>query len=297
MNVLSESGLGALCATGSALTWAVIGLLVRSLSTSFNSVTLNAVRSALGAVLILGWVLVTTGPSGLSAISGKNLALLAISVVVAVGIGDTAFFESSRALGLAHAMTLSMSYPLLAALLAGVFLDEQLTARLAIGSVLTLSGLALTVTAPTRARGAAPDRFWLGMGTASLASLAWAVSVILLKPSLGDVDAVHAQAVRLPVAALMLWVTPWAWGVAEPVRRHGASAVWRLLALGALTAISSVMFAAGVRHVGVAVATVLSSTAPVFAVPLGLVFLGERLAPTAVIGTVVAVIGIGVLRA
>ena len=296
MNVLSESGLGALCATGSALTWAVIGLLVRSLSTSFNSVTLNAVRSALGAVLILGWVMVTTGPSGLSAISGKNLALLAISVVVAVGIGDTAFFESSRALGLAHAMTLSMSYPLLAALLAGVFLDEQLTARLAIGSVLTLSGLALTVTASTRARGPA-DRFWLGMGTASLASLAWAVSVILLKPSLGDVDAVHAQAVRLPVAALLLWVTPWAWGVAEPVRRHGASAVWRLLALGALTAISSVMFAAGVRHVGVAVATVLSSTAPVFAVPLGLVFLGERLAPTAVIGTVVAVIGISVLRA
>jgi len=296
VNFLSESSLGALCATGSALTWAVIGLLVRSLSTTFNSVSLNAVRSALGAVLILGWVLVTTGPSGLSAISGKNLALLAISVVVAVGIGDTAFFESSRALGLAHAMTLSMSYPLLAALLAGVFLDEQLTARLAIGSVLTLSGLALTVTASTRARGPA-DRFWLGMGTASLASLAWAVSVILLKPSLGDVDAVHAQAVRLPVAALLLWVTPWAWGVVEPVRRHGASAVWRLLALGALTAISSVMFAAGVRHVGVAVATVLSSTAPVFAVPLGLVFLGERLAPTAVIGTVVAVIGIGVLRA
>ncbi|HEY3098062.1 MAG TPA: EamA family transporter [Methylomirabilota bacterium] len=70
----------------------------------------------------------------------------------------------------------------------------------------------------------------------------------------------------------------------------------RLLALAALTAVSSVMYGASVKYAGVAVATVLSSTAPLFAVPLGVVFLHERLPALALLGAVVSVAGIVVLR-
>ena len=294
--LLSESGLGALCAAGSALSWAVTGLLVRSLAPAFNSVTLNAVRSTLGGGLILVWVLATGGLAGLTAMSGKAFMLLAVSVFAAVGLGDTLFFESTRDLGLARAMTVSMSYPLISALLAAVFLGEPLTLQLAAGSVVTLGGLVLTVTTTAPPSAAAHERFWRGVGAATLASLAWAVSVVLLKPSLEEVDAIQAQAVRLPVAAALLWVTPWAWGAGTPLRRHGSDAAWRFLALGGLTAISSIMFVAGIRHAGVAVATVLSSTAPMFAIPLGLAFLGERVAAAAIVGTIVTVIGIAVLR-
>jgi uncharacterized membrane protein len=292
----SDPGLGALSAIGCALSWAVIGLLVRALSPIFNSVTLNAVRSTLGGALILAWVAVTGGLAGLTAMSGRAFALLAISVVLAVWLGDTVFFESTRDLGLARAMTVSMTYPLIAALLAAVVLGESLTPRLAAGSVVTLGGVGLTVMAETRPGAAAPQRFWFGVAAATLASLAWAASVVVLKPSLGEVDAVQAQAVRLPVAAALLWMTPWSWGGATSLRRRGAAALWRLLALGIFTAIGSILFVAGVRHAGVAVATVLSSTAPMFAIPLGLVFLGERVAASAVLGTVVTVIGIAVLQ-
>jgi drug/metabolite transporter (DMT)-like permease len=292
----SDPGLGALSAIGCALSWAVIGLLVRALSPIFNSVTLNAVRSTLGGALILAWVAVTGGLAGLTAMSGRAFALLAISVVLAVWLGDTVFFESTRDLGLARAMTVSMTYPLIAALLAAVVLGESLTPRLAAGSVVTLGGVGLTVMAETRPGAAAPQRFWFGVAAATLASLAWAASVVVLKPSLGEVDAVQAQAVRLPVAAALLWMTPWSWGGATSLRRRGAAALWRLLALGIFTAIGSILFVAGVRHAGVAVATVLSSTAPMFAIPLGLVFLRERVAASAVLGTVVTVIGIAVLQ-
>ena len=57
-----------------------------------------------------------------------------------------------------------------------------------------------------------------------------------------------------------------------------------------------VLFVAGVAYSGVAVATVLSSTAPIFALPLGFFFLGERVAPVAVAGTVLTIIGIAVLQ-
>jgi drug/metabolite transporter (DMT)-like permease len=56
------------------------------------------------------------------------------------------------------------------------------------------------------------------------------------------------------------------------------------------------LFVAGVRHAGVAVATVLSSTAPIFAIPLGLVFLNERVPAVAAVGAAVTVLGIALLQ-
>ena len=273
----------------------MIGLLVRSLSPAFSSIAVNAARSTLGALAILAWVATTGGLGGLIGISGRSFALLAVSVLMAVWLGDTAFFESTRALGLGRAMTVSMIYPLIAALLAALFLGEALTARVALGSLVALTGLVLTVAAKADHR-AERAHFWGGVAAATVAAFAWAGSVILLKPSLKEVDPINAQAIRLPVAAAMLWATPWTWRAAAPLRSHGLATLWRLLALGILTALSSIMFVTGIRYAGVAVATVLSSTAPVFAIPLGLLFLGERLAAPAILGAAITVVGIVLLQ-
>jgi len=292
---LSDAALGAVCATGSALTWSLINLLVRSLSPAFNSVALNALRSTVGSVLIVAWIAAMDGLGGLTDMSARAVWLLAISVVLAVGVGDTIFFESVKGLGLVRAMTLSMVYPLFAALLAALLLGEAPTTQVSVGGLLTLAGLILTV----RAKGGevpAHGRFGLGLVAALVAALAWAVSVILLKPALEEVDAVRSQAIRLPLAAAMLWATPWAWRVRRPLREQGRAGLWQLGALGALSAASSILFVAGVRHAGVAVATVLSSTAPIFALPLGFFFLGERVRPIAVAGIALTILGIAVLQ-
>ena len=293
--MLSDAALGAICATGSALAWTVTGLIVRQLSPRFNSATVNAIRSTVAGVLIFSWLFATGSARELTTMSASAVFLLSVSVIAAVGIGDTAFFESTRELGLARAMTVSMTYPLISALLAAVFLDEALTTPVVVGSLVTLGGVALTIGAGT-AGAPRRARFMPGIGAATLASVAWAVSVVLLKPALGDVDAVQAQAVRLPVAAAILWITPWTWSARGAVARHGLDVLWQLLALSGLTAIGSILFVAGVRHAGVAVATVLSSTAPIFAIPLGLVFLQERVAAAAIVGTALAVAGIAILQ-
>src|SRR2546426_1182234 len=139
-------------------------------------------------------------------LSVGSLALLAVSIVLAIAIGDTIFFESTQRLGLGRAMTISMSYPVVAASLAALLLGERLTAPIVVGGLLTLAGVVLIVMAR----------------------------------------------VELP----------------------GEPRPWR----------------------GVAEAAVLSSTAPLFAVPLGIVFLGERLPLLAMIGAAVTVAGIVVLR-
>jgi drug/metabolite transporter (DMT)-like permease len=67
--------------------------------------------------------------------------------------------------------------------------------------------------------------------------------------------------------------------------------------LSALTAVSSLMWVAGLKYSNVMVATVLSSTSPTFALVLGAFFLGERLTPFAVVGALLTVAGIVVLKA
>jgi drug/metabolite transporter, DME family len=292
--VISETTLGALAALGSAIAWAVTSLLARSLMAELGSVGVNAVRSTIGGVILVVWVLVTAGAGAFTAISASAWVLLTLSIVVAIALGDTVFFESTRALGLARAMTISTTYPLGAAAIAALFLDEPITLPIVAGALVTLGGLVLIV-APWAER-PPEERFWFGVGTAAVASFAWALSTVLVKPPLAEMDAVTAQAIRLPLASAFLWLLPWARGTPRALAGSGRSALSRILVLGLITSVSSVMFVAGVKHAGVAVASVLSSTAPMFAIPLAVAFLGERLTARAVVGVAVTVGGIVVLQ-
>ena len=290
---MSET-VGMLCALGSAMSWSVTSLMVSALTPGIGSFTINAARTTLTAAIVIGWMLLAGGLDTVLTLSIGSLALLAVSIVLAIPIGDTIFFESAQRLGLGRAMTISMSYPVVAASLAALLLGERLSAPIVVGGLLTLAGLGLIVMARVEPPG--EPRPWRGVVEALLAALAWGVSVVALRVPLDEIDPVSAQAIRLPVGAVMLWVTPWALRGVPALLRGGWPLFVRLLALAALTAVSSVMYGASVKYAGVAVASVLSSTAPLFAVPLGIVFLNERLPALALLGAVVTVAGIVMLR-
>jgi drug/metabolite transporter (DMT)-like permease len=285
---------GALCALGSALSWSVTSLMVSALAPAIGTFTINAARTTLTALIVIGWMLVAGDLQTILTLSMGGFALLAVSIVLAIAVGDTIFFESTRRLGLGRAMTISMSYPVVAASLAALLLGERLTAAIIVGGLVTLAGLVLIVLARTDAPG--QPRPWRGVVEALLAALAWGVSVVALRVPLDEIDPVSAQAIRLPVGALILWVTPWAMRGVPLLIRGGWPLLLQLIALAVVTAVSSVLYGASVKYAGVAVASVLSSTAPLFAVPLGVVFLGERLPRLALVGTAVTMIGIVVLR-
>ena len=292
---MSDPTFGALCALAAALAWSVTSLLARSLIPHYGSVTINAVRSGVAGVLLVAVVIVLDGPQGLFAMSRATFVQLTVSIVAAIGIGDTVFFESTRAIGLSRAMTIGTTYPVAAALMAAAFLDEPLTVPIIAGSVLTLGGIALIV----RVRsddGARPERLAFGVWMAVVASVAWAVSTVMMKLPLCEIDPLTAEAVRLPLASALLWLTPWTWGAAGAVRKAGRGPLLTIAVLSVVTATSSVLFVASLKYAGVAVGSVLSATAPVFALPLGVMFLGERIVTSTVLGVLLALAGIVVLQ-
>jgi drug/metabolite transporter (DMT)-like permease len=291
--VLSEPAVGALCALGAALAWSVTSLLARTLMPLYSSVAINAVRSGLAGALLVACVIVLDGPAALVTMSAMTFVVLLVSIVASIGVGDTVFFESTRVLGLGRAMTIATTYPIGAALLAAAIHGERITPAIAAGTLLTLGGVALIVGVRPEAR---PERLWFGVWTAGVASAAWAVSTAMMKTPLGEIEPLTAQAIRLPLASALLFVTPWARGAGTALRQAGRGPLLRIGVLSLVTALSSVLFVASLKYAGVAVGAVLSSTAPLFALPLGVIFLGERVSVWTVLGALVAVAGIVVLQ-
>jgi drug/metabolite transporter (DMT)-like permease len=291
--VLSDPAFGAVCALGAALAWSITSLLARTLMPHYGSVTINAVRSGIAGALLVAWVTVAEGPAVLVAMSGPTFLVLVVSIVAAIGVGDTVFFESTRAIGLGRAMTIATTYPIGAAVLAAALYGERITPSIAAGTLLTVGGVALIVGARDDAR---PERLWFGVWTAVGAAIAWAVSTAMMKTPLHEIEPLTAQAIRLPLASVLLWLTPWTRGAATALRQAGRGPLLRMGVLSVITAASSVLFVASLKYAGVAIGAVLSATAPLFALPLGVVFLGERMSAWTVLGALVAVAGIVVLQ-
>jgi drug/metabolite transporter, DME family len=295
VDLLAQPSVGALCALGSAFTWAVTSMLARTLQPPLNSVSINAIRSTVAGVVVVGWVVAVDGVSVMTSMSATTFGLLALSIAIAVGVGDNLFFESSRMVGLAAAMTIATSYPLVTTVLAALVLGETITMWVVIGGVLTLAGVALIVTGGQH-RAERHEHYGLGVMAAVLASLAWGIAPILMKAPLQEMDAAAIQGVRLPVAAALLWVTPWARGAVRQLVEGGQGIVGRMALLSLLTVFSSVMYVAGIKYAGVAIGSILSSVAPMFAIPLGVMFLHERLSAGAVLGILVTIVGVIVLQ-
>jgi drug/metabolite transporter (DMT)-like permease len=287
--------IGVAAALGCALAWTVLALITRDLSAEFPTFSLTIIRSGVGSVL-LGAVALTVGDlAGLGRVSLTAWIYIMTSVLAAVGVGDTAFFESTKSLGLARALTVSTCYPLIASGLALAWFGERITLAVALGSLVTLGGLVVIVSEQGGEPGRAVTSRRRGFALALLAALAWAVSATLMKVPLHEADPLSMQAVRLPLTTLLLWTTPWARGTARALWAKRRVVGLRVMALGALTALSAVGYLAGLKYAGVTLGTVLASVSPLFALPIGWVAYGERVTWRAAAGALLTIAGIAVL--
>jgi drug/metabolite transporter (DMT)-like permease len=283
-------------ALASALGWTLVSLVARDLRAQFPSLSLNIIRSAGGSVILVPVALAIGDVRSLGQVSWTAWACLTVSVLAALGIGDTAFFESTRFLGLARAMTISTAgHPILASAFALWWFGEQITPTVALGSLVTLGGLVLILSERGGEVPGPREGRRRGLGLALLAALAWAASAALMKPPVEEIDPLTIQAVRLPGSALILWATPWARGTARTLWAERRAVGRRVAVLAALTALSAVAYLSGLKYAGVTLGTVLSSVSPLFALPIGLLAFGERLTWQATLGAVLAVAGIAVL--
>ncbi len=287
--------IGDLLGLGSAFTWALVSVLLRSLQSRTNALSLNAFRSLVAAVLAMAVVIGTGRLELLDDFSRPSLFFLVISVLVGMGIGDTLYFHSLRLVGIVRGLLLSNSYPIFAALMASVLLGERVTPGLLLGTLLVVSGVGL-VMVPNKAlllkSEVGPGKnMRLGILLALLSGLCWALATVLVRIGVQQTDGLTATTVRLMAATIALLLGTGVSRSGFQLREYWGTQLAGAVAAGMITLLTSLTFLLSVQFVGAAKAATLTATAPLFGAPMSLL-MGERMTWQIAAGCIISVAGI-----
>src|SRR5262249_35491477 len=131
-----------LLAIGSAIAWALTSVAMRPVAG--RALWRSSVLRTLLCALVLAVYAVPTGIAGsLQRVEPRALAFLLGSTLCSIVIGDSLYFLAAARIGVARALPIASSFPLLTTIGAVTLLGESLTPALLAGSALVVMGVAL----------------------------------------------------------------------------------------------------------------------------------------------------------
>jgi drug/metabolite transporter (DMT)-like permease len=296
--------LGELAALFTSLSFSATSTFFTLAGRRVGAVVVNRSRLVLAVTFltITHWALLGT-PAPLTAAPFRWI-WLSLSGVIGLVLGDALLFQAFIWIGPRLSMLMMSFAPILAALLGWLFLKENLTSGQVAGMLLTLGGVAWVVLERgeiARDQSSLTDRNYLlgilfGLGGAT----GQATGLITAKlGSGGDFSPISGTLIRMLAAAATMWTF-------TLFRRQGGETLSRLrqkpeaglfILGGAFTGpflgVTSSLLSIQLTEVGVA--STLMALPPVFLLPIGALVFQERVTGRAVLGTFLAVMGVGLL--
>jgi drug/metabolite transporter (DMT)-like permease len=289
--------LGAGIAFICALSWAGSSTILKLLTSRIDTLSINTVRLWIGSLLILGFVALSGRGAELFNTPPGPLIYVIVSGILAMAIGDSIYIKSLSLLDASIAFPLAQcSFPLMAVLVAVVFLGESFTWYNGIGSVLVVLGIYLiaAVGKPGAVVGLKRSISGKGVVLALIAAVTWTGSTVLLKIGVLDMDPFVAAGFRISTSALFLT------GLMLIKRRGSVSSalfdrknILLAASAGVLTyGIAAVGYVAAIQMIGAGKTVLLTTTAPLFVIPFSILILKESPTRHTIAGIVVCVAGI-----
>lgn len=279
--------IGLSAALGSAASWAVGSILFTQLGKHISSLAMTLAKGVV-SVALLGLALVLAGYEN---VDQQALLLLILSGLLGIALGDTFFFEALQDLGPHALVLLLMLGQVLTVVLAVVFLGETPTMTAWFGIVLVILGIGIVLF--TKLSGKASGLRGIAFGLLSV--LCMSLSILIAKQGLDSVSALQGTFIRMLAGTtgmllfgtttrrLAVWVVPF-----RDLKLVGHF----LIAVCVVTFGGFWLSLVAIKYVDVAIANTLNSTEPLFILPLAAIFLKEKVTLKAVVGTVIASLGI-----
>ena len=296
--------MGAAAALASSFTWALTSVLLTSQAGRVSPLVMSAIRSATASLLLFGMLVATWGFAQYDAMTAITGLSMAGSGIMGQALGDTLYINALGRLGVNRSFPITNSaYPFLTFLLAVLILGEDIKWTTPIGGLLIVAGITWIVLEQRRADAAGNVHVEVMRGVlfAVAAAFAWSLATVWLRGQQGNLDAIGAATIRIPAASLatiatvaVLSQTAMASRASTaPSRSLSRESVAVIAAAGILgTGVGSVLFIYAVENIGAAKTAFLTTSAPLFALPMGMLFLSERLTPRELLGTAVTIVGI-----
>ena len=269
------------------LLWSSAFVAIRYLGDDFSPGALSLGRLLVGAAC-LGVVALSRG---VPRPSRRDLLSIVVIGVLWFGVYNVALNEGERRVDAGTAAMLIQVSPVLIALLAALFLSERFTVFLGIGLALAFGGVALIglSTSP------GSNHDVLGVLLCVLSAVVYSVSVILQKPLMARVQAVHVTWLACTVGALAC--LPFAGDLVRETADAPASSIAWVVYLGVFpTAIAFTTYAFALTHMSASSLGVTTYLVPPLTIVMGLVFLGEAPPTMAYAGGALALVGVAVAR-
>jgi drug/metabolite transporter (DMT)-like permease len=283
---------GRLAALSGAIGWALTGVIIKPASPSFSALQITAAYSWVAFAVVLPVVAALGRADDLFVLPARSAAwLLGASVLYTAS--DLAFFRLLMMGAVGWTFVTTTSLYILFALVAGiVFLGNSVTWTAAAGAAAIVTGIYLiNRSSPAGSPAATTPSIRVRLPIAAAIALCWTSGLLFTDIGVADVDPFTAAAVITAVPAVFYALlairlrsarTP-----AAPLRDRALLLV-SALAFGG----SAIAFTVAVKYESAGITAVLTSSAPLFAVLLAIVFLKERTNALALVGVGLCLVGI-----
>ncbi len=290
---LDSHALGILYATTASLAWVAFSFTMKTALTGAPVLRAAAAVNGLNACFVTIIALLLVPPAAFIPERTEALIYLFLAGVLHIGLARIFFYTAIQRLGPNRAVPLAMSYPIVTAVTAAFALGESVSVQIIAGLILLLAGITLIVrAAPSRDIRKAPSASWklLGWACAGVTSLLWGVAAVFFKKAAREIPPVA-------VAAGVLWV---GFGVAlaisramEPGKSLSSRALRWLAVSAALQAIAVPFYTLAFTHTLAVRVTAIVSAQPLFAIPIGWLFMreAENITPRLIAGAALTVGG------
>ncbi|SRR5581483_2038672 len=225
---------------------------------------------------------------------------LALSGVIGLALGDAFLFQSYLLVGPRLGMLLLSLSTVIGMFEAWIFLGESLGLIQIIGIALTLGGIIWVAMEQGNGNGQAPHHAALGVLFGILSAVCQATGLVFSKQGLyGNFSPIQGNSIRMFAAALSLWLIAALQkeaGTTIQTLKANPSALKQLAIaafIGPVLGVSSSLLA--IQHTQIGIASVLTSLAPVFMLPVSHYIFKERLGWQAIVGTLLAMAGVTIL--
>lgn len=285
--------IGSLAALGSAASWAVGTILFKQLGAHIEPTAMTLAKGICSSML-LGFALIGVGCKDIDLITW---GLLIASGVLGISLGDTFFFAALRNLSAYVVVVFFMLGQVLTALLAVLLLGETVEIYEIIGIVITIGGVSLVLLSQSWNEDLSSSNM-VGIFYGILSMLCMSGSVILAKQALAETPSIQATFIRMFTGMLGVFIfsiiTGQTSGFLKPFMNLKVSFHF-LIAVSVVTFGGFWLSLVGVKYLDVAIANTLNSTEPLFALPLVVIFLKERITFPMIIGSMISIGGVIIL--
>jgi len=292
------SYIGEISALITAILWAGTAIVFTEATKIVGSYVVNITRLLLATVYLIITILLFNLDFR---ISWEQIYLLGLSGLIGLVFGDGFLFKSFQYIGARLSMLVMTLAPPLAALLAYVYLGEELSTWGILGIVITISGVSIVVFKRSEQPTKDYKKNNLGYIFAFLGAIGQAVNLIFAKEAfqLGEINGFVATFYRMVPSLPFMYLL----GLMYRKKRNSVLILKKekkalnYIVIGSIIGpfLGITFSLIAIAYTFVGIASTLMATVPIVMLPIIIFYYKEKLSPISILGAFIAVAGIAVL--